>query len=31
VQRALARLHPLLIGVIGVAALTLGWLLGLAG
>ncbi len=29
--RALARLHPVAIGVGGVALLTVGWLLGLAG
>lgn len=29
--RNLARLHPVVIGVCGVAVLTVGWLLGLAG
>jgi hypothetical protein len=31
VQRILPSLHPLLIAGIGVALLTVGWLMGLAG
>lgn len=31
VERLLPRLHPLVIAAAGVALLTLGWLLGLAG
>ncbi len=30
-QRLLPSLHPLLIAGIGVAVLTVGWLMGLAG
>ena len=30
-QRILPSLHPLLIAGIGVAVLTVGWLMGLAG
>jgi hypothetical protein len=31
VERVTPRLHPVLIGAIGVAVLTLGWLAGLTG